>query len=219
MIKAKLTAKRMLPIGAILVTATVLSGCMGPTYGTGTSSGQQTLEDVTGLLAIGGTREREEPIAYQPRGELVQPGSREVLPTPQQSAANNEAWPESPEQRLARIREDATLNQENNQYRTNVRGARTNDGGPMVDWDQHGVHERNTGANRANQREEFNRRLAQTQQGNPNQRRYLSEPPTTYRQPAATAAVGDVGEDEWRKDRAAGRAQGRGSWRDWIPGM
>ena len=208
------TARRMLSAGVVLAAATVLSGCMGPTYGTGTPSGQQTLEDVSGILSLGG--ERREPIAYQPRGELVRPGSTEVLPSPQQSASSNEAWPESPEQRLARIRDDATDNQGNVQYQSGVRGARNTEG-PMVDWDrQNNVEPTNS---RANQREEFNRRLAETRQGSPTQRRFLSEPPTTYRQPSANAPVGDVGEDEWRKQRAAQQAQGKATWRDWIPGM
>lgn len=213
MSKARLTAKRMLPAGAMLVAATVLSGCMGATYGTGTPSGQQTLEDVTGILSLGG--ERREPIAYQPRGELVRPGSMEVLPTPQQSASSGEAWPESPEQRLARVRDEATSNQGNVQYQSGIR-ARGDNTGPMVDWDRHRNIEP---TNRANQREEFNRRLTQSRQGSATQRRYLSEPPTTYRQPSDTAPVGDVGEDEWRKERAAAQAQGKATWRDWIPGM
>ncbi|MET0169926.1 MAG: hypothetical protein ABW191_06070, partial [Aliihoeflea sp.] len=153
------TARRLLPAGVALAAATVLSGCMGPTYGTGTPSGQQTLEDVSGILSLGG--ERREPIAYQPRGELVRPGSTEVLPSPQQSAASNEAWPESPEQRLARIRSDATDNQGNVQYQSGVRGARNTEG-PMVDWDRQNNVEP---TNRANQREEFNRRLAESRQG------------------------------------------------------
>lgn len=210
---AKLTARRMLPAGLMLAAATILAGCMGPTYGTGTPTGQQTLEDVTGILALGG--EREEPIAYQPRGELVRPASLEVLPTPQQSATSGEAWPESPEQRLARIREEATANQENIQHRSGVRNSRTRTG-PMVDWDREKNLDSTPGPQ---QREEFNRRLTMSQQGDANRRRFLSEPPTQYRQPAATAPAGDVGEDEWRKERAAKQAQGKSSWRDYIPGL
>lgn len=210
----RLIARRASPAVALLAAAAALSGCMGPTYGTGTPSGQQTLEDVSGILSLGG--ERREPIAYQPRGELVRPGSTEVLPQPQQSATTGEAWPESPEQRLARVREDATLNQGNIQYQSGVRGAQSNDGGPMVNWDRQNNVEP---TNRPNQREEFNRRLAASQQGSATERRFLSEPPTSYRQPAATAPVGDVGEDEWRKQRAAAQAQGKATWRDWIPGL
>ena len=50
-------------------------------------------------------------------------------------------------------------------------------------------------------------RLKERNQGSPTQRRYLSEPPLTYREPAASAPVGDPGEDEETKAR---RLRGNG---------
>ncbi|TIP99676.1 MAG: hypothetical protein E5X57_35510, partial [Mesorhizobium sp.] len=44
---------------------------------------------------------------------------------------------------------------------------------------------------------EVKRRLAEQKQGDPNTRRYLSEPPVQYRAAAATAPVDDLGEDEY----------------------
>lgn len=217
----RLIARRASPAVALLAAAVALSGCMGPTYGTGTPSGQQTLEDVTGILSIGG-RDRQEPIAYQPRGELVRPGSTEVLPQPQQSATGGEAWPESPEQRLARVRADATANQDVNfapEVRSGSRGQVTEMRPLPRDSEIETTLDGRVNTSGTRQREEFNRRLAASQQGSATERRFLSEPPTSYRQPAATAAVGDVGEDEWRKQRAAAQAQGRATWRDWIPGL
>lgn len=214
MSNARLTANRMLPAGLAIASALTLAGCMGPTYGTGTPSDQQLLEDVTGILSL--APERREPINYQPRGDLVRPASTAVLPQPQQSAASGEAWPESPEARLARVREEATLNQDDSTYDSGLRGPRS--APSLPDLDRHrGVD--SMSANPARQREEFNRRLAVSQARDPNQRRFLSEPPTQYRQPAQTAPVGDVGEDEWRKERAARQAQGKTTWRDMIPGM
>ncbi len=71
------------------------------------------------------------------------------------------------------------------------------------------------------QREEFNRRLATNQQGDPDNRKYLSEPPIEYRAPAATAPVNDVGEDEDKKEskrKANSRKKaGKWSWRDLVP--
>jgi len=211
---ARLTANRMLPAGLAIASALTLAGCMGPTYGTGTPSDQQLLEDVTGILSL--QPEAREPINYQPRGELVRPASLNVLPQPQQSAASGQAWPESPEARLDRVREEATLNQDDNSYSSGLRGART--AGSKTDWDSSkGIAMNDIDA--TDQREEFNRRLAESQSRDPNQRRFLSEPPTQYRQPAQTAAVGDVGEDEWRKERAARQSQGKITWRDMIPGL
>jgi hypothetical protein len=70
------------------------------------------------------------------------------------------------------------------------------------------------------QREEFNKRLAENRQGSSTKRKYLSEPPLVYREPAATAPTGDVGEDEWKKDRREKRAARKDkSWRDYLPGI
>lgn len=73
---------------------------------------------------------------------------------------------------------------------------------------------------RKQQREEFNRRLAENNQGSPTTRKYLSEPPLEYRKPAETAAANDVGEDELKKERRikkAAQQQGTGGWRDLVP--
>ncbi len=52
-------------------------------------------------------------------------------------------------------------------------------------------------------------------------RRTLTEPPLDYRQPAATAAADDLGEDEFKKERRlkaeARKASGDKSWRDYVP--
>ena len=48
---------------------------------------------------------------------------------------------------------------------------------------------------------EYQRRLKETQQGNSQTRKFLSEPPVDYRQAAADAPTGELGEDEYRKER------------------
>jgi len=53
---------------------------------------------------------------------------------------------------------------------------------------------------------EFKRRMAENMQGSATERKYLSEPPLTYRQPAATAPVGQLGTPEWKKERDAKKA-------------
>ncbi|TWG97452.1 hypothetical protein L598_002000000160 [Mesorhizobium sp. J18] len=184
----------------------LLAGCMGaPTYGTGTPADQQLLEDLSGALTF--SSEKKEPIDYSPRPGLVMPASTTVLPPPQEDVATvgNPAWPESNEQRLARIRAEATANQDNPSYSSGVdpdimKAASRSKAPPRRRWNE--IAPMN---DTARTREEFNERLAERQQGNPNQRKYLSEPPLVYRQPASTAPVGDVGEDEWRKQREAKR--------------
>lgn len=70
-------------------------------------------------------------------------------------------------------------------------------------------------------REEFNRRLAARNQGDPTVRKYLSEPPLEYRAAAATAPVNDIGEDEEKKEarrKANSRKKaGKRNWRDLVP--
>ncbi|WP_034330272.1 MULTISPECIES: hypothetical protein [unclassified Aminobacter] len=170
--------------------AVLLAGCMSsPTYGTGKTANQQLMEDVTGILALGPQDKPD--IRYTPRGELVRPPTTTVLPEPQQevASAENPAWPESPEERRRRIRAEADAN---------------NGASPSV-------------VNTKDQRIELQRRIREGQQGEATNRRYLSEPPLTYRQPEAGAAAGDIGVDEAKKARDAKRAAGKSSWRDYVP--
>ncbi len=106
-------------LGAPLVaSALMLAGCLGsPTYGTDKTATEQLASDVTGILSI--APKSREPIDYKPRPELVKPASAGALPPPQESVAvtANPAWPESPEARRARIRAEATANQDNPNYR------------------------------------------------------------------------------------------------------
>jgi hypothetical protein len=201
-----------------------LSGCLaGPTYGTGKGAHEQLLEDVTGVLSVGPSDDKE-PIEYNPRPEIVKPPTTAVLPPPQEpiATAGNPAWPESPEERRARIRAEATAKRDEPGFRPAIVAgsgsstpAQTRRATKGDDLDIYG----NVQSVEA-QRAEFNRRLALSQQGSPTTRRFLSEPPLDYRQPAATAPVGDIGEDEWRKERrqkASARKKGSGGWRDLVP--
>ena len=209
-------------VGVTLVCASaLLSGCMSsPTYGTGKTANEQLFEDLTGVLSVGPTRKGPE-IAYNPRPELVRPSSLEVLPEPQMAAASSEnpAWPESPEQRRARLRAEATENQDNPTYRSpilasagitrgTVDGSVDSEGRPISLADMPSKQ----------MRAEAQRRARVQNQGDPNTRRYLSEPPPQYRQPSATAASGDLGEDEWAKERRQG-TKGGTTWRDFVPWM
>lgn len=201
----------------------LLSGCMGaPTYGTGTPADEQLLEDVTGVLSL--APKDEEQIEYKPRPELVTPASKDVLPAPQQeiASASNPAWPESPEQRRARLRDEATANQDDSSYdpviENDIAAAPRAPVRRTMGFD---VAASGVEAPGATRREEFNRRLAVSKQGSPSQRRFLSEPPLDYRQPAATAPAGDVGEDEWKKEKRlkaeARKKAGKSTWADVLP--
>ena len=209
-------------LAAIGCCAFWLTGCLGaPTYGTDKRADEQLLEDVTGILSLGPSG--EEPIEYKPRPELVPPPDANVLPPPQDSVAGagNPAWPESPEQRRKRLRAEATVNRDDPTFVPEIASDIRSQPGitSSARLNQPGNFE--TPASSANQRAEFNRRLAQSRQGSPRARRYLSEPPLDYRQPAETAPADDIGEDEWKKEsrlkREARQRTGQRGWRDMMP--
>lgn len=208
--RGRTSMKRTMLAGGLLgLSALAVSGCMGPTYGTGKPATEQLLEDVTGAVSL--APRRSAPIAYQPRPDLVQPPTTTVLPTPQAPATETAGnWPESPEMRRARIRAEATENQDNIFYRSPLQTTST---AAVSDADEARDMSLLTPDQ---QRAEYQRRAAQ-RAGSETQRRFLSEPPLEYRVPSATAPANELGEDEWRKERQIRRASGSGGWRDWVP--
>ncbi len=211
------------PAAMLVLAGAALAGC-APTYGTGTHADAQLVTDLAGLATL--TPKRAPAIDYKARPDLVEPANTEVLPPPQQdvASASNPDWPESPEQRRARIRAEATAHQDDPSYRPEVASsAADTTGGTSTALRTAGDHTiidplpANTPAKRA----DFQRRIAENNQGDPNVRKYLSEPPLAYRDPAATAPTDQLGEDEWKKERdakrAARKASGKHSWRDLVP--
>ncbi len=233
MVDRNLDSKRLWKIALPVMAATALvSGCVSsPTYGTGKAADQQLLEDVTGILDLGGPdRER---IDYKPRPEIVKPTDATVLPPPvDTNVTASPDWPMSPEQRVASLRAEATENRDKIGYRpkvydssagTDINSAAIYDDRMVtvakpdqLEGDGPGykpgkVRIQSAAAQEGtplqknvdnnNAREEFNKRLAMRRQGSPEYRRYLSEPPVDYRVPASTAPQNDVGEDEWRKEK------------------
>lgn len=203
--------------------AMAVSGC-SPTYGTGVSANEQLVKDVTGILSVGGERPKE--IAYTPRAELVKPSSLAVLPEPQQemASADNPEWPESPEQRRARLRAEATANQDNPAYRSPITGTpgrvteyRRPPGVPATFDDPERSMNSPMASLQQGRAAEVKQRIRESKQGDPTSRKYLSEPPTTYRTPEASAPANELGTDEWKKEQQAKRAGGAKSWRDFVP--
>jgi len=203
------------------VSLFALSGCMSsPAYGTGRTAARQLLECVSGILSLGpGETER---IEYKPRPKLVTPANRAELPPPQQSVveAGTGVWPESPEERRARIRAEATENRDDPSFRPTVRSDKP-DVALLDPMSPEVMRNQTVPVSAASRREEFNRRLAVARQGNPEVRRFLSEPPLEYRAPAPTAPTDDIGEDEAKKERKreaeARKKGGKRSWRDMVP--
>lgn len=228
-------AMRAVLAGAAMTSAFLLTGCMSsPTYGTDRTATEQLLSDVTNITKL--TPDRTESISYRPRPELVKPASvRDAqLPPPQNSvaSASDSAWPESPEQRRARLRSEADARNDQGAFRSTpgtlaseeIEGEIATSENYDTRLGQSSRHRPGTDiVGQKERRAEFKRRLAENNQGSPTSRKYLSEPPLEYRQPAADAPSDDLGEDEWKKERRlraeARKKAGKSSWRDYIPGF
>jgi hypothetical protein len=197
---------RLLLGGSLVAAAALLSGCMSsPTYGTDKTANAQLMSDMGGILSFRDKKKAQ--IEYAPRPELVKPAKgQDALPPPQDSVAtaSNPNWPESPEARLARLRAEADANLDNPNYDSPIvpdmvsanpkRKTLTGNGRA----EESGVMDVSQAAA---QKAEYQKRLTETRQGSSQTRKYLSEPPIDYRQAAADAPVGELGEDEYRKER------------------
>jgi hypothetical protein len=220
------TCARVALMAPLVVSGLALSGCMGsPTYGTDKSASAQLAGDLTSAFSV--VPKNKDRIDYKPRPELVKPApGQKELPPPQDSIATASAdWPESPEQRRARLRADATLHQDDPAYQaqivddvqtdpTAIKAAMAQSGSSHPPAWSPADSDKGRAA-------EVRRRLAEAKQGDPNTRRYLSEPPVQYRAAADTAPTGDLGEDEYKKERrlkkeAAAKNKSGGMF-DWLP--
>jgi len=221
--------------GSAAVSAILLSGCMSsPTYGTDKTATEQLIDDVSNITKL--NPDRKANITYRPRPDLVKPASvRDApLPPPQDSVAGagDSAWPESPEQRRARLRAESDERNDTGAFRKIPTVAASEEiDAPVettsIDDGKPGQSQRHRpGTDIVGQearRAEFKKRLAENNQGSPTSRKYLSEPPLDYRKPAADAPTDELGEDEWKKERRlkaeARKKAGKTSWRDYIPGF
>jgi len=127
-----------------------------------------------------------------------------TLPPPQESVASaeNPRWPESPEEVRKRLVAEVDESNVGKSVETGE-SPRLMDGGRPVDSNA--------------QVAEFRRALT-IQQGTYTGRRFLSDPPSEYRQPAASAPVGELGTPEKQKERerlAAAKKKDSGGWWPW----
>lgn len=190
---------------SLAVSGLALSGCMSsPTYGTDKSSGEQLAGDLTKMFSM---KPKTNNIDYKPRPELVKPRAGQgALPAPQDNIVTTASaqWPESPEERRARIRDNATKNRDNPNFEPEVvNDMRSLSGADMSTWTPE------------QRKAEMERRLRENKQGSATTRKYLSEPPLTYREASASAPQDELGEDEYKKERARKKAAKQGS--SWWP--
>lgn len=197
---------RATTFATLAVSAVALSGCMSaPTYGTDKSSTEQLATDLTNIMSL---KPKTNSIDYKPRPELVKPkaGQAGALPAPQDNIVTTASadWPESPEARRARIRDNATKNRDNPNFEPEVVNDMASLSGPDL-----------SKLTPAQRKAEIERRLRENKQGSATTRKYLSEPPLAYRQAATTAAQDELGEDEIKKERRKKKLAQKGS--SWWP--
>ena len=200
-------------ISAILLGfgAIAMSGCVGgTTFGTGVSQERQLLNDLEGMISFG-AKKRKKNINYAARPDLVMPAKTAALPNPleQESSTSNVDWPETPEQKLARIRAEAgeidprsgaVSQQELRRKKTGIRVSRGKIEIPEMDRDGHPTV--STLQKKEAIRAKYLKEKYAFSKGPA--RKYLTEPPVEYRKPIDTALSGDQGisEEELRKREA-----------------
>jgi len=218
---------RLALLAPLVASGLALSGCMGsPTYGTDKTAAEQLAGDLTGAVSF--APKHKDPIDYKPRPTLVKPapGQKDALPAPQESIETASAeWPESPEQRRARLRADATAHQNDPNYQAEIVDDVQTDPASikkaMADSGSSHPPAWSPADSDKGRAAEIQRRLAASKQGDPNTRRYLSEPPLAYRVASDTAPQNELGEDEYKKERRLKKeAEGKkGGWFDWLPSL
>ena len=179
----------------LLILPIVLGGCGTATYGTGQAPEMALFREVTGGLLD--KKEKKEPIEYQPRAPLVLPPSAGQLPPPMESGSTaSPDWPVDRNQLVAEA--DARANDDdprNDISQAEYRRLKPLQGvfprQPNVTVAEDGgknEYYRNIVHGKA-QRQAFQQAVAESKGYGRTERRYLTDPPTVYRQPDPTAPM------------------------------
>lgn len=224
--------RKLVSVSLLVVSAALVAGCQsGTTYGTGVTHEEQTFDGLVNILAF--KPKETERIDYRPRPELVMPAETAALPQPleENASTSNADWPETPEERIARIRGEAVkpdartgevpveellrkkegINKPRFNNAHYARRTPVSDNGDTFLQD---LIDRQDGK----ARKEVLKRRAQLAYSKGATRKYLTEPPTEYRTPAATAVAGDLGYSEEelkeiaRKEEARKKAERAGTF-------
>lgn len=197
---------------ALAGAALALSACSGSTYGTGVTQERQLVSDLAGMVALGGSKKKT-PIDYSARSGLVKPPSSSQLPTPAESVQSDSGYfPQNAEEtRSALLDADAedegilsksgevasTLTPAQqaaaNKARARARAAQSTNAADRL----HAVGSPEEYLELEKRKKAYLERLKRREGPTDKKvRRYLTQPPVEYQQPAQTAAIGEVGERE-----------------------
>jgi hypothetical protein len=197
-----LLGKALAP-ASIMVAGLLLAGCgSATTYGTGKSPGVQTLEDIGGIVSLGGQRHDAAKIDYKQRPGVVEPPSSVVLPPPKSKAEGDQLamsadWPKDPDEADAKMREavrEAADSGEDLKFTVPGGGKATSSRAKDIPSSKQLREEKQSASlNTEDQKKLFaDLKRAKTgsvdENGNP-VRKYLTEPPTDYRTPDPNAPL------------------------------
>jgi len=183
---------RPLPLLALPIA---LAGCHPATYGTGESPEVAMFREMSGGFL--NKNEKKEPIDYHARAPLVLPSSAEQLPPPAESAqAATPDWPVDRNQLAA----EADARQNDGDPRNDINQAEYRRLKPLQGVFPQAQQEQvfvagdagkedyySTVVHGRAQREEFAKALADSKGFTRTERRFLTDPPLTYREPVAAA--------------------------------
>jgi hypothetical protein len=212
-------------IAPLVVSGLLVTGCVGaPTYGTDKTQTEQLTSDLSGMFSM--KPKGPTTAEYKPRPELVKPTTRTTeLPPPQENivTASTDVWPESPEQKRARLRADATANRDNGDFQpeiiNDISGQQTKSTSTSLGTSARSADSGQLAPGESKKkRQQVQQQQAEMNAVNPTVRKTLTEPPVEYRVPAETAATDDLGEPEYKKARRLkAEAKGTKSWKDLVP--
>ncbi len=187
------------PLFVVALAAPVtLGGCaMTSTYGTGEAPEMALFREMTGGLL---SKDKKEPIDYEPRAPLVLPADTQDLPQPVETAsAADPNWPIDPSERAVVNADELNARNGQEQYRrlrplsgvlptTAERSAAVGQDDLSIERaEKYRFIHRNS-----RQQQEFAKALADSKGYSRRERRYLTDPPLTYREPADSAPTGEV---------------------------
>ncbi|MCB1422700.1 MAG: hypothetical protein KDJ69_09580 [Nitratireductor sp.] len=201
------TRKPILALAGGLLASAVLSGCVGgTTYGTGVAQEEATVEDLANILAI--RKKPKKTIDYDPRPDLVIPEDKQLIEPAQNTGVDDQSWPESPEKRVARVRDEADAvrgdvveelrfaRRQKSFQSVDPNAAPRGEGIPNQTCDPSGISMRKcTPAEISNAVRAQRKEIASVGKTG-HQRRYLTEPPIEYRTYSQDAPIGDQGYTE-----------------------
>ena len=207
----------------LAATMLVLAGCNGgTTYGTGTTHEEATMKGLSNIFSL---KSQKTSIDYNHRPELVMPPNKNILPAPvdKETALADDQWPETPEERIARVRSAAPevddrsgelpveyLGSEKEGITVSSRKDKETRAPSWAKEEQWLTDTRNdaNGVSESKKAKKLKEQIAHATGVN---RKYLTEPPVEYRRPAATAETGDLGitDEELEARQKAERAEER----------